>query len=106
MGVVRALVRDVVATIALKDEAAFMAWLIEVAEQAKANTCAREGVEAFESYLVGDVQQHFHDEFVDVSWPRCPRHPLWFEDGAWRCTKDNVSFGKLGELAAMARRRV
>jgi hypothetical protein len=34
--------------------------------------------------IVDDVQQLFHDTFVDTSWPQCPRHanhPLWFRDG-------------------------
>ena len=26
--------------------------------------------------VVGDVQQYFHDTFVDTTWPACPRHPL------------------------------
>ena len=104
--VIRALVRDVVATIGLKDEAAFTDSLIGFGAQAKRNTWAREGLQAFESYVVGEVQQQFHDGFVDVSWPRCPRHPnhpLWLEDGWWRCTKDNVSLARLGELAVLSK---
>jgi len=34
--------------------------------------------------VVDDVQQYFHDAFVDTTWPACPHHPnhpLWFSDG-------------------------
>jgi len=35
--------------------------------------------------VVDDVQQYFHDAFVDTTWPACPfhpNHPLWFSDGS------------------------
>lgn len=56
--------------------------------------------------LVEDVQQIFHDTFVDTTWPACPRHcthPLWYEDGAWWCTKDRVVVAPLGELSVSPR---
>ena len=38
----------------------------------------------FAAKLVEEVQQRFHDERVDTTWPACPRHPwhpLWLRDG-------------------------
>ncbi len=52
--------------------------------------------------LVNDVQQHFHDTFVDTTWPACPRHanhPLWYRGGSWWCVQDGVAIAPLGELA-------
>lgn len=51
--------------------------------------------------VVNDVQQYFHDTFVDTTWPACPRHakhPLWYRDGAWWCVEDGVRIARLGEL--------
>ena len=51
--------------------------------------------------LVEDVQQYFHDTFVDTTWPACPRHarhPLWYRDGGWWCAEDGVLIARLGEL--------
>lgn len=51
--------------------------------------------------VVDEVQQAFHDRFIDTTWPRCPRHPnhpLWFQDGWWRCERDHVAVARLGEL--------
>ena len=52
--------------------------------------------------LVDDVQQEFHDTFVDTTWPACPRHgrhPLWYhEDGWWWCEADGAAVYRLGEL--------
>lgn len=53
--------------------------------------------------LVEDVQQVFHDTFVDSTWPACPlhhTHPLWYADGAWWCAKDHAMIARLGELPA------
>jgi len=58
--------------------------------------------------VVDDVQQEFHDTYVDTTWPRCPRHPhhpLWFRDGWWRCERDDVAVAKLGELVDATGRR-
>jgi hypothetical protein len=49
--------------------------------------------------VVQNVQQHFHDCRVDITWPACPRHPnhpMWFENGMW-CA-DGKPVAKLGEL--------
>lgn len=47
------------------------------------------------------MQQEFHDTFVDTTWPHCPahpNHPLWLEDGAWRCSELGKPAAKLGDL--------
>lgn len=51
--------------------------------------------------LVNDVQQYFHDTFVDTTWPACPRHPrhpLWYRAGSWWCVEDGVAIAALGGL--------
>jgi hypothetical protein len=53
--------------------------------------------------IVNDVQQFFHDTFVDTTWPACPRHashPLWYRDGSWWCDADHVKVTPLGGLVA------
>lgn len=57
--------------------------------------------DAFAAKLIGDVQQELHDTFVDTTWPHCPahpNHPLWFEDGAWRCNTSGAAVAALGDL--------
>ena len=53
----------------------------------------------FTQWLVDEVQQYFHDTFVDTTWPACPRHPnhpLWFRDDCWWCDGDRIAtFGQL-----------
>jgi hypothetical protein len=61
--------------------------------------------------LVEDVQQEFHDCFVDVTWPACPRHPnhpLWLhrEFESWWCESDAVAIARLGELGSALRRNI
>ena len=56
--------------------------------------------------LVDDVQQWFHDVFIDTTWPRCPRHerhPLWYRDKGWWCQQDQVLVCPLGELKSVFR---
>lgn len=51
--------------------------------------------------VVNDVQQYFHDTFVDTTWPACPRHgnhPLWYRDGSWWCVEDGAAVARLGQL--------
>ena len=59
-----------------------------------------EHLDLYEYRVVEDVQQHFHDCFIDTTWPACPRHPnhpMWFhEDGYWHAHGKPVA--KLGEL--------
>lgn len=53
--------------------------------------------------VIDDVQQYFHDAFVDTTWPSCPfhpNHPLWFSDGHWRCERIERPVAKLGALPA------
>src|SRR5262245_17332332 len=41
-----------------------------------------------------------HGTFVDTTWPRRPRrpnHPLWFEDGGWRCPHADDRVARRGE---------
>jgi len=59
----------------------------------------------FTQWVVDDVQQLFHDTFVDTTWPRCPRHPqhpLWLTlrngEFFWCCHNDNMPIARLGEL--------
>jgi hypothetical protein len=58
--------------------------------------------EDYASYVervVGDVQQYFHDLFIDTTWPACPfhpNHPMWFLDGWWQA--DGQPVAKLGDL--------
>ena len=56
---------------------------------------------AYRSLVVNDVQQYFHDAFVDTVWPACPRHPnhpLWLHGEDWCCEQAGEAFAKLGEL--------
>ena len=49
--------------------------------------------------VVEDVQQYFHDCFIDTTWPACPahpNHPMWFEGGWW--IADGRPVARLGEL--------
>jgi hypothetical protein len=53
--------------------------------------------------VVDDVQQYFHDAFVDTTWPACPfhpNHPLWFSDGWWRCERVDEPIARLGTLSS------
>lgn len=100
--VVRALVRDVAGSVALRDASELTAYL-----EAEGRTALESGfvtdLPAFRQKLVDDLQQRLHDEFVDVSWPRCPRHPnhpLWLDGDSWWCTADNVQIARLGELGS------
>jgi hypothetical protein len=57
--------------------------------------------------LVDDVQQYFHDSFIDTTWPRCPlhpNHPLWLQDEGWRCTHERAVIAQLGKLKPTANR--
>lgn len=107
LAVIEALVRDVTATVGLRDQAVFTNWLITEALDARSRRSVRRDLSAFRDDLVDDFQQRMHDEFIDVSWPRCPlhpNHPMWLQDGAWRCKKDDVLIARLGELPSEAKR--
>ena len=52
--------------------------------------------------VVDDVQQYFHDAFVDTTWPSCPQHPhhpLWCSGGWWRCERLPDPVAPLGGLS-------
>ena len=55
----------------------------------------------FIQWLVDEVQQYFHDTFLDTTWPACPQHPhhpLWFHDDGWWCGEERMAtFGALSE---------
>jgi hypothetical protein len=58
--------------------------------------------------VVDEVQQYFHDAFVDTTWPSCPyhpNHPLWFSDGQWRCERIGEPVAKLGALSGRGQER-
>lgn len=60
----------------------------------------------FPARIVERVQQRIHDEFIDTTWPPCPRHathPLWItgqEPWLWECPSGGVQvpLGGLGSL--------
>jgi hypothetical protein len=55
----------------------------------------------YEDRVVEEVQQHFHDAFVDTTWPSCPyhpNHPLWYSDRSWRCERTHMRVARLGAL--------
>jgi len=92
--VIQRLRRDARATLG-RDHAALIR-----AEAANARAIV-DDAEQYVAKVVGDVQQRIHDEFVETSWPRCPRHPhhpLWYHGGAWVCERDGIAVARLGEL--------
>jgi hypothetical protein len=95
--VIQLLRHDVAATVGHDHESAVV--------QLAANVLTfREASDAAEK-VVEDVQQYFHDTFVDTTWPACPRHsrhPLWFRDDAWWCEQDGVAIVPLGKLSTLA----
>jgi hypothetical protein len=51
--------------------------------------------------LIEGVQREVHDTFVDTTWPHCPahpNHPLWYDDGAWRCSRLGDPVARPGDL--------
>jgi hypothetical protein len=67
---------------------------------ARVRSAAVLGIDAY-LVVVEDVQQRLQDEFVDTTWPACPRHPnhpLNFVDGVWHCPQDGAEAPSLGEL--------
>lgn len=69
----------------------------------EARVVARLDRSDIDDVLVDHVQQSVHHE-VNSTWPACPRHkkhPLWYKDGAWWCTQDNVHIAPLGELTTV-----
>jgi hypothetical protein len=57
--------------------------------------------------VVEDVQQEFHDLFIDTTWPSCPfhpNHPLWLHGEQWVCEQNQTSVAPLGGLRRSASR--
>lgn len=92
--VVQLLLRDVHATVGPEHEA--------VVRQHAANVASFvDDPVWYRDKLVEDVQQYFHDCFVDTTWPTCPRHlthPVWLHGESWFCEEDGQAIAKLGEL--------
>ena len=94
--IMRLLRRDIASTLgadheAIVDELAAIVFTLEIADRGEK--------------LVGDVQQYFQDNFVDITWPACPRHPnhpLDFRPDVWYCPRDGQTVAKLGELDSVA----
>jgi hypothetical protein len=64
--------------------------------------------EQYVGNVVDDVQQFFHDAFVDTTWPACPHHPyhpLWFSNGWWRCERIEEPVARLGALSGLNEER-
>ena len=57
--------------------------------------------------LAEDVQQQFHDDRVDTTWPPCPthpHHPLRLSDrlpALWTCLATGGALCALGDLASV-----
>jgi hypothetical protein len=69
-------------------------------EAARAAELVDDGAELVRK-VVEDVQQRLQDEFVDTTWPACPRHPnhpLNYVDGAWHCPRGG-EVARVGELS-------
>ena len=95
--IVRLLLLDVEATIGPDYEAVVLDNAVNVASFA-------DDPVRYRDKLVEDVQQHFHDSFVDVTWPTCPRHskhPLWLRGDSWYCAQDDEAIAELRELRSI-----
>lgn len=96
--VVRLLEMDVAATIGGNHQE-------EIIETASRIRVFADDAGDYEQRVVDDVQQRFHDSFIDTSWPNCPdhpHHPLWFSDGWWRCEQSEKPIARLGALGKAA----
>ena len=74
----------------------------EIVEAASRIRAFADATGDYEQRVVDDVQQWFHDAFIDTSCPNCPdhpHHPLWFSQGWWRCEQSEKRVAKLGALA-------
>jgi len=77
-----------------------------VVESAARHRLFIDDVLEYRQRVIDDVQQRFHDEFVDTTWPTCPRHPthpLWFTGGWWRCAQTGEPIATLGALPSHKR---
>jgi hypothetical protein len=92
--VIALLVRDLESTVGVGYDGV-------VEQEAAKARLFNDDVAHFESKVVEDVQQYFHDSFIDTTWPSCPdhpNHPLDYGDGWWRCPRSGQTVARLGEL--------
>ena len=65
-----------------------------------------DNLHSYRDRVVEEVQQHFHDSFIDTVWPPCPHHPnhpLWLDGEHWCCRQSGIKVAKLGELRRSGR---
>lgn len=96
--VVRLLRQDVIATLGPGYERSIQ----RAATDARA---LRDEPDDYVAKVVEDVQQEFHDLFIDTTWPACPyhaNHPLWLHDGQWVCELAQRPVAPLGDLGRSA----
>ena len=92
------LVRDVGATIGRGHDGMIRDYVADLASHF-------DDPDGYRDKVVEEVQQYFHDCFVDTTWPRCPlhlNHPLWLHGNSWCCERDDRPVATLGELRTMA----
>jgi hypothetical protein len=80
----------------------------DIIEAAARRRLYAENPDRYMGDVVDDVQQFFHDTFVDTAWPSCPHHPnhpLWFSDGWWRCERIEEPIATLGALSGINQER-
>ena len=61
----------------------------------------RDDPDDYTDKVVEDVQQEFHDLFIDTTWPACPfhpNHPLWLHNEQWVCERTQTPIAPLGGL--------
>lgn len=98
--IVKRLIRDVETTVG----PAYVGFVVDRADFLVAFT---DDLSRYRNRLVEEVQQYFHDVYIDTTWPTCPRHPnhpLWLRGESWRCERDDVPVARLGELEAALNR--
>jgi len=92
--VIRLLSQDVAATIGPGYDALIQAW-------ARNARTLRDEPGDYVDKVVEDVQQAFHDRFIDITWPACPfhpNHPLWLHNEQWVCEQTQTPIAPLGGL--------
>ncbi len=98
--IVKRLIRDVEATVG-------PAYVGFVVDRADFLVSFNDDLSRYRDRLVEEVQQYFHDVYIDTTWPTCPRHPnhpLWLRGESWHCERDDVPVARLGELEAALNR--
>jgi hypothetical protein len=98
---------DEVVALITADLIATLGWSHDQAEAfARRRFVGLDAVEAAEVlYRVEMIQQNFHDDRVDTSWPRCPdhpNHPLRLSEklpATWTCPLTSRPVCPLGRLS-------